>query len=184
MVGQDAGRQTQDEIRNRAQEADQGERGRGAAEQEDDVAEGGRLDPVSCQRQQDAGRITAVMAVSERSCRGFPGRAPFRDGGDLRDRPAEEAEDSPANGICVQPSILQPVRHTDARRLAQSGADEKDRPVARKVGKARGHLVGRDANGAVEPKLLFLVAANVDEERTFGHSLTRVVGVDSQGRTA
>jgi hypothetical protein len=55
------------------------------------------------------------------------------------------------------------VRHTDARRLAQSGANKEDRPVTRELVELVRYFVGWDADSSVEPKLLILVAPHVDE---------------------
>jgi hypothetical protein len=76
------------------------------------------------------------------------------------------------------------VRHTDARRLAQSGADEDDRPVRRKLREPPGDLVGREPNGTVESELLFLVATDVDQDRSLRNQLAGLVRLDPQRRAA
>jgi hypothetical protein len=72
------------------------------------------------------------------------------------------------------------VRHTDARRLAQSGAGEDDRPVPRELRELDGNLVGRDPNGTVEPELLVLVPPDVDEERTLRNQPTGLIRLDPE----
>jgi hypothetical protein len=72
------------------------------------------------------------------------------------------------------------VRHTDARRLAQSGADEDDRPVPGELRELAGNLVRRDADGTAEPELLVIVPANVDEKRSLRDQLARLIRVDPE----
>jgi hypothetical protein len=72
------------------------------------------------------------------------------------------------------------VRHTDARRLAQSGADEDDRPVSRELRELAGDLVWRDANGALERELLLLVAPDVDEECSLRNQPTGLIRLDPE----
>jgi hypothetical protein len=76
------------------------------------------------------------------------------------------------------------VRHTDACRFVQSGADEQDRPVARQLAKETGDLIGRDPAGSLERELLVPVAPHVHEERAFGDKLPGLVGIDATGRAA
>ena len=77
------------------------------------------------------------------------GRAPASGYGrrvDLNGRavPVLEGCDAADERICLEAPILQPVRHTDARRFAQSGAAENDRHATRELCEALGHHVGRD----------------------------------------
>jgi hypothetical protein len=57
------------------------------------------------------------------------------------------------------------VRHTDARRLAQSGAGENDRPIARELVQPLWDLIRRDLDGVLERGIDDVVPADVDEER-------------------
>jgi len=57
------------------------------------------------------------------------------------------------------------VRHTDAGRLAQSGAGEDDRAIARELVQGCGNLVRGNPDRPVENDGFVVVTAHVDEER-------------------
>jgi hypothetical protein len=57
---------------------------------------------------------------------------------------AGERSDSAMYRVCLEPSVPQPVRHTDARRLTQSAAREHDRRVARELIQPLRNLVGKN----------------------------------------
>jgi hypothetical protein len=74
------------------------------------------------------------------------------------------------------------VRHTDARRLAQSGAGEDDRHAAAELAEPRGHLVRRDPDGARKRFFWIVVATDVDEECSPGDERPRRRPIDPHGR--
>jgi hypothetical protein len=73
--------------------------------------------------------------------------------------------DAARDGVRIESSVPEPVRHTDARRLAQSGAGEDDRAVARELVEAGRYLIRRDADCVEELDRIVLVAPHVDEQR-------------------
>jgi hypothetical protein len=84
------------------------------------------------------------------------------------------------NRVRLESPILQPVRHTDARRLAQSGATENDRYLPRERPKALGNRIRRDpkrAIGRVEP---ILTAAHIDQQCPVCDQLPRGEALDPQ----
>ena len=97
------------------------------------------------------------------------GRCPFVEG-------CEAADER----ICLEAPILQPVRHTDARRFAESGAAENDRHPARELCEALGHHVGRDPQRAVRRCERIVAAAYIDQERSPAISLPSRGWLDPQ----
>jgi hypothetical protein len=95
------------------------------------------------------------------------------------DRQAAQCEHPAPNCIRLESSVSQPVRHTDARRLAQSGAGEDDRPIARQLVEPLRNLVGWDLHGALEADVDDVVPPDVDEERSVSDQLARFLGIDS-----
>jgi hypothetical protein len=88
--------------------------------------------------------------------------------------------DSAANGVSIEPSIPEPVRHTDARGLPQSGAGQDDGGAPGEVADPGGHLVGWDAHGPPERFAPVVMAAHVDQECSSGHELASGVGFQAQ----
>src|SRR5439155_9269937 len=77
----------------------------------------------------------------------------------------------------------QPVRHTDARRFAQSGAGEDDRPVTRKLAEAFRNLVRWNPERTLD-RLAVVEAAHVDEDGSALDELPRPLRLDAQRRAA
>ena len=188
-VGERAGREGEDQVGDRVEEADEPERRRRAAEQEHDVAE--RRPPRPSCRSSESSTPAEVAAESvvpkrgERRLSTAPPRLAPR--GSLRERGrAEQRQDAAADRVGVEPSIPQPVRHTDARRLAQSGAGEHDRPVTRELVEPVRDLVRVECERASSNLngVLVLVAPHVDEERAVLEELVRLRRRDPQRRAA
>jgi len=59
------------------------------------------------------------------------------------------------------------VRHTDACRLAQSGAGEDDRASPRQLVEAARNLIGRQSDGIRKLDRVVLVPTHVDEHGAF-----------------
>ena len=76
----------------------------------------------------------------------------------------------------------QPVRHPDARRLAQSGAGEDDRRIARKRVDPARKLVGGDPHSALEVIRGVVVATDVEQRGTAGQEQLRLVDVEPNGQ--
>ena len=128
--------QGEDEVRDRIEKADDPERGGGAAEQQDDVAEGAPPRP-SCRSARAARRRNSSGSVGG-AARRAPAASPacgraFRAGRAREAAHRAARATPPRDRVCLEASVPQPVRHTDARRLAQSGAGEDDRRVAREL---------------------------------------------------
>jgi hypothetical protein len=100
----------------------------------------------------------------------------------MRLRLSQEREHSAADGVCIEASVPQPVRHPDARRFVQSGAGEQDRPVARELVQQAGDLIWRDPASSLEGKLVVPVPPHVHEESALGDELPGFLGLDSAGR--
>ena len=171
-VGERARRQAPDQVGNRVEEPDQAQRRGRAAEQQHHVAEGGRLHPVAGQRDQHAGRVAAEAAVAQRAERD---RAP----GAALGRPATPPptprlgpRSSPyrRHRVCLETPVPQPVRHTDAGRLARTRAGEHDGRIAGEVRDAARDHVRRDPPRTLEPAHLVLVAPYVEQQRAAGTS--------------
>jgi hypothetical protein len=95
-----------------------------------------------------------------------------------------ERGDAALDGVGLEPPISQPVRHTDARGLAQSGAGEDDRSAALELCEPSWNLVGRDAQRSLERHGRVLEAPDVDESRSAAYESPGVVRTDPGGRAA
>jgi len=82
--------------------------------------------------------------------------------------PVLEGWEAADERICLEAPILQPVRHPDARRFAQSGAAENDRHPARKLSEALGDHVRGDPQRAVRRCEGIVAAAYINQERSVG----------------
>jgi hypothetical protein len=94
--------------------------------------------------------------------------------------PVLEGWEAADERICLEAPILQPVRHTDARRFAQSGAAENDRHPARKLSEALGDHVGGDSQRAARRCKDVVAAAYINQERSVGDQLLSDGWLDPQ----
>ncbi len=134
VVGEHSGREGEEEVRDRVEETDDPERRRRAAEQKDDVAEGARLHPAPREGEQHPAEVDLESPMAKSGRPRLP-LAPTasRPDGRLRDRSPEQGVHPTGDRVCVEAPVPQPVRHTDARRLAQSGAGEDERAGPRQL---------------------------------------------------
>src|SRR5438132_9940518 len=77
--------------------------------------------------------------------------------------PVLEGWEAADERICLEAPILQPVRHTDARRFAQSGAAENDRHPARELSQALGDHVRSDPQRAIRRCERIVAAAYINQ---------------------
>ena len=94
--------------------------------------------------------------------------------------PVLEGWEAADERICLEAPVLQPVRHTDARRFAQSGAAEDDRHPAPKLPEALGDHVRGDPQRAVRRREVIVSAPYINEERSVGEQLPSGSGLDPQ----
>src|SRR5438067_1185110 len=73
--------------------------------------------------------------------------------------------DTTADRVRVEAAVLQPVRHTDARRLPQSSAGKDDRNVTPELDDAAWDLVRRDPHRPFEGPRTILPPAHVEHKR-------------------
>jgi hypothetical protein len=72
------------------------------------------------------------------------------------------------------------MRHTDARRFAQSGAAENDRHPARELSEAHGDHVRGDPQRAVRRCERIVSASYINQERSVGDQLPSGGWLDPQ----
>jgi hypothetical protein len=75
---------------------------------------------------------------------------------------------------------MQPVRHTDARRLAYSRAGEDNLDTRREGLEEGGDLVGRDSRRSLEGMQRVVGAPDVDQQRAGSDQRVALRGIDPE----